>query len=87
MVRNLCTRPLDVLGQGHDMLYMNRTQICAVRRSSSALFASCIGLALKSQVGLEILCGFTDETLKGQLANVQLSGLLVAMALTQCNSS
>jgi hypothetical protein len=41
------------------------------------------GGRLKAQVGLEVLCDFTDETLKGELADKELGGLLVATDLTK----
>ena len=43
--------------------------------------------ALEPQVSLEVLCNFTDQTLEGQLADEQLSGLLVTTDLTESNGS
>ncbi len=43
--------------------------------------------ALETQVGLEVLGNFTNQTLERQLADEQLSGLLVATDFTQSHSS
>ena len=45
------------------------------------------GSALEAQVGLEVLGDFSHQTLEGQLADQQLSGLLVATDLTQSHGS
>lgn len=42
---------------------------------------------LESQVSLEVLGNFSDQTLEGQLADEQLRGLLVATDLPQSHSS
>ena len=41
------------------------------------------GGALETQVSLEVLCDFTNQALEGQLADQQLSALLVATDLTK----
>jgi hypothetical protein len=43
--------------------------------------------ALEAQVSLEVLCDLTDQTLEGQLADEELSGLLVSSDLTESNCS
>lgn len=45
------------------------------------------GCRLETQIGLEILCNFTHQTLERQLADEQLGRLLVTTDLTQSNSS
>lgn len=45
------------------------------------------GCTLEPQISLEILCDFSDQTLKWQLANEQLCRLLVTTNLSQSNSS
>merc|ERR1719500_1760883 len=43
--------------------------------------------ALEPQVSLEVLGNLTDETLEGQLADEQFSGLLVPSDLTESNGA
>ena len=45
------------------------------------------GRALETQVGLEVLGDFSDETLEGQLADEQLGRLLVATDLTKSDGT
>ena len=45
------------------------------------------GRGLEAEVRLEVLGDFTDETLEGQLADEELSRLLVATNLTEGDSS
>jgi len=82
---------LDVLGHDGDTLGVNGAQIRVLKQTHEVGLARLLQRhhrgTLESQVGLEILCDFTDETLKRQLANEQLGGLLVATDLTQRHSS
>lgn len=41
------------------------------------------GRRLKSQVGLEVLCDFTDQALEGQLADQEFRRFLIATNLTE----
>ena len=43
--------------------------------------------SLEAEIGLEILSDLTDETLEGQLADEQISTLLVSTNLTKSDSS
>lgn len=45
------------------------------------------GGALEPQVGFEVLCDFTHETLEGQLPDQQFGGLLVSPDFTQRHGS
>jgi hypothetical protein len=45
------------------------------------------GRALEAEVALEVLSDLTDETLEGELADEELSRLLVATDLTEGDSS
>jgi len=45
------------------------------------------GGALEPQVSLEVLSNLPDKTLEGQLADQELSGLLVSSDLTESNCS
>jgi histone H3 len=45
------------------------------------------GGGLEAEVGLEVLGDLTDQTLEGELADEQLSGLLVATDLTESDGT
>lgn len=51
------------------------------------LLESTDGGGLEAEVGLEVLGNLTDQTLEGELADEQLSGLLVATDLTESNGT
>ena len=53
----------------------------------NGLLESTDGGRLEAQVRLEVLGNLTDETLEGQLAGQELSGLLVATDLTQSDGT
>lgn len=53
----------------------------------NGLLKSTNGGRLEAEVRLEVLSDFTDETLEGELANQELSGLLVATDLTESDGS
>jgi len=45
------------------------------------------GCALETKISLEVLCNLTDQSLEWQLADQQLSWLLITTDLTKCHSS
>jgi len=51
------------------------------------LLESTDGGGLEAEVGLEVLGNLTDQTLEGELADEQLSGLLVATDLTESDGT
>lgn len=51
------------------------------------LLKSTDGGGLEAEVGLEVLSNLTDQTLEGELADEQLSGLLVATDLTESDGT
>ena len=53
----------------------------------NGLLKSTDGRGLEAEVGLEVLCDFTDQTLEGELANEELGGLLVATDLTESDGT
>lgn len=53
----------------------------------NGLLKSTDGRGLESEIGLEVLGNFTDKTLERQLANQELSGLLVATNLTESDGT
>ena len=70
---------------------MDGAKVGVLKQSNEVGFASLLkggdSGALEPQVGLEILSDLTNETLEGQLADEQLSGLLVAPDLTESNGT
>jgi len=82
-------RKLDVLGHDGDAFGVNRAQIRVLEQTDEVGLASLLqghdGRALEAQVSLEVLGNLANETLEGQLANEQLSALLVATDLAQGN--
>lgn len=45
------------------------------------------GGGLESEIGLEVLCDFTDQALEGQLADKELGRLLIATDLTESDGT
>ncbi len=78
---------LDVLGHDGDTLSVDGAEVGVFKETDQVSLASLLqghnSRALESQIGLEVLCDFTDQTLEGQLADQQLSALLVTTDLTE----
>jgi hypothetical protein len=78
---------LDVLGHDGDALGVDGAQVGVLEETDEVGLAGLLqghdGRALEAQVGLEVLGDFTHQTLEGQLADQQLSALLVATDLTE----
>lgn len=53
----------------------------------NGLLKSADGRGLEAEIGLEVLSNFTNKTLEGQLADQELSGLLVATNLTKSDGT
>lgn len=53
----------------------------------NGLLQSADGRALEAEVGLEVLSDLTNQTLEGQLADQELSRLLVATDLTESDGT
>lgn len=53
----------------------------------NGLLKSTDGGRLEAEVGLEVLCDFTDQTLEWKLADEELSRFLVTTDLTESNGS
>jgi len=53
----------------------------------NGLLKSTNGGGLETEVRLEVLSDFTDETLEGELADQELGGLLVATDLTESDGT
>ena len=82
---------LDVLWHDGDTLGMDGTQVGVLKQTNqislTGFLESHDSRALESQVSLEVLGNFSHQTLEGQLADEELSGLLVSPDLTESNSS
>ena len=76
------TGQLDVLGHYGDTFGVDGTQVGVLEQTDQVGFASLLKSqhsgALKPQVGFEILCDFSNETLEGQLADQQFGRFLIA---------
>ncbi len=53
----------------------------------NGLLKSTDGGRLEAEVGLEVLCDFTDQTLEGEFADEELSRFLVTTNLTKSDGS
>ena len=94
---NLSTLPtdatgqLDVLGHDGDPLGVDGAQVGVLEQTDQVSLAGLLkshdGRALEAQVGLEVLSDLSDQTLEGQLADQQLSGLLVTTDLSQSHGT
>ena len=82
---------LDVLGHDGDTLGVDGAQVGVLEQTNQVSLAGLLqshdGGALEAQVSLEVLGDFTHQTLEWQLADQQLSRLLVTTDLTKSDSS
>lgn len=80
-------RQLDVLGHDGDAFRVNRAQVGVFEETDEVSFAGLLQShnsgALETEIGLEVLCDLTNETLERKLADKQLGTLLVATDLTE----
>ena len=82
---------LDVLGHDGPTFGMDGAQVGVLEKTNQVSLAGLLkshdGRALETQVSLEILGDLTDQTLEGQFADEELSGLLVSSDLTESDGS
>jgi hypothetical protein len=82
---------LDVLGLDGDTLGVDGAQVGVLEEGDEVgldgLLKSTDGGRLEAEVRLEVLSNFTNKTLEGQLADQELSGLLVATDLTESDGT
>ena len=82
---------LDVFRHDGDSLGVDGAQVRVFEKTDQVCLASLLqghdGRALEAQVGLEVLCDFTDQALEGQLADEQLGALLVTTDLTKSDGA
>ena len=85
------TGKLDVFWHDGDPLGVDGAQVGVFKESYQvglrSFLESSDGCTLETQVGLEVLSDFTYKTLKWQLADQELSGLLVTTDLTKSNGT
>ena len=78
---------LDVLGHDGDTLGVDGAQVGVLEETNKVSLRGLLeghdGRGLEAQVGLEVLSDLPDQTLEGQLADEELSGLLVPPDLTE----
>ncbi|KAL9329731.1 hypothetical protein ACSQ67_004734 [Phaseolus vulgaris] len=72
---------LNILGHNCDPFSMNGTEVSIFKESNqvglSGFLKSRNGTALESQIRFEVLCDFTNQTLKGEFSDQKLCALLV----------
>lgn len=82
---------LDILGLDGDTLGVDGAQVGVLEEGDevglNGLLQSTDGGGLEAEVRLEVLSDLTNQTLEGQLADQELSGLLVATDLTESDGT
>ena len=82
---------LDILGHDGNPLGMDGAQVGILKEGNQVSLAGFLksshSRALETQVSLEVLGNFTNQTLEWELADEKLSGLLVTTDLTESHSS
>jgi hypothetical protein len=82
---------LDILGLDGNTLGVDGAQVGVLEEGDevglNGLLESADGGRLEAEIGLEVLGDLTDETLEGELADQELSRLLVTTDLTESDSS
>ena len=82
---------LDVLGHDGDTLGMDGAQVGVLKQTNKVSLTSLLeghdSRGLESEVSLEVLGNFSHQTLEWQLADEELSALLVSSDLTESNCS
>jgi len=82
---------LDVLWHDGHSLGVNRAQVGVLEQADQVGLAGFLqghnGGALEAEIGLEVLCDFTNQALEWQLSDQQLGALLVAADFSQRNCS
>ena len=82
---------LNILRHNGDSLRMNSTKICIFKQTDQVRLCRLLkrrhGTALEPQIGFEVLCDLTNQSLKRKLSDQKLSTLLVFSDLTECDGS
>ena len=82
---------LNILWHDSDTLGMDGAQVGVLKETNQVslrgLLESHDSRGLETEVSLEVLGNFSDKALEGQLADEELSGLLVTTDLTESNGT
>ena len=82
---------LDVLGHDGDTFGMDGTQVGVFEKSDEVSFRCFLkgrdSRALETQVSLEVLGDFTNQTLEGQFSDEQFGGFLVSSDFTESDGT
>ena len=82
---------LDVLGHDGDTLGVDGAQVGVLEKADEVRLRSLLegqdGRGLEAKVSLEVLGDLTDQALEGELADQELSGLLVLSDLTESDGT
>ena len=82
---------MDVLGLDGDTLGMDGAQVGIFEERDEVglnrLLKSTDGGGLEAEIGLEVLCNFSDETLEWKFADEKLGGFLVATNFSKSDST
>ena len=82
---------LDVLGHDGHTLGVDGSQVGVLEETDEVSLSSLLegqdSCALETKVSFEILSNLTDQALEGQLADEQLSGLLILADLTESHGT
>lgn len=85
------TSKVDITGHNGDTLAVDGTEVDVLKErdevSLSSLLEGSNSGALETEVSLAVLGNLTNETLEGELADQELSGLLVTTDLTESDGS
>jgi histone H3 len=82
---------LNILGHDGDTTGMDGAQVGILKETDKVGFSSLLegtdGGGLEAEISLEILGNLTNKTLEGELADEELSGLLISSDLTKGDGS
>jgi len=85
------TGELDILALDGDTLGMNSAKVSVLKEGDEVgldgFLEGTDGRRLEAEIGLEVLSNLTNETLKWQLSDQKLGGLLVTTDLTESDGS
>ena len=80
---------LDVLGHNGDSLGVDGAQVGVFEESYQVCFGSLLkghdGGGLEAEIGLEVLCDFTNQPLEGQFSDQKFGRFLVTTNFSQSN--
>ena len=85
------TGELDILGLDGDTLGVDGAQVGVLKEGDevglNGFLKRADGRALEAEIGLEVLCDFSDKTLEWKLADEELCGFLITTDLTESDGT